>query len=132
MSFNIEMLPDEPIILMTVYTDFDPEHDMPVIESQLREMLDAAETTLDFVLNFSQVSLSLDQVISIINSVTRGENPLLHHPNMGKQARVTSNRMIQLAAKGLNSKAFGFLSVNVFETVDDALEYIRADEYAHE
>ena len=74
------------------------------------------------------VSMSISELIKTTSSITKGDEPIMKHPNMGKMAMVSSSNMMQLAAKGLNTEIFGFINMKIFEHLDDALAYVRSSE----
>ncbi|MEM6530801.1 MAG: hypothetical protein AAF653_21065, partial [Chloroflexota bacterium] len=58
---------------------------------------------------------------------TREEKPVFQHPMIEHLVFVTTNRALQMAAKGLNTATFGNVSIDVFETLDEALAFARHD-----
>ena len=69
--------------------------------------------------------MTLDDIVAGVNNLSRGESALWKHPNIKELIFVTTNTNIQMAAKGLNSLMFGNIQAEIFETREEALEYIH-------
>lgn len=71
-------------------------------------------------------TFDLSSVIAGANMSARGDNPIFHHPNTCSISYVTQSGVVALAAKGMDSKVFGHLKINVFGTLEEALAHVRA------
>jgi hypothetical protein len=125
-TYKIERLPGEPILIHTLLEGWSVADDMPVNIDQLIEHLDAADEPLYYIGDLSSgLRLSLQDVILAANRTARGSNALFHHPNLRELLMVTDLKLFELAARGLDSQAFGNVPVSVFQTLEEALEYAR-------
>jgi hypothetical protein len=123
---GIEKLPGEPILIHTLLEGWSVANDLHANIDQAMEHLDAADEPLYYIANFRRgMKLSLQDVIRAANQAARGSNTMLHHPNLREFLVVTDTRIIDLAAKGLDSEIFGNVPVSVFGTLEEALEYAR-------
>lgn len=125
MSFTVEKHPDLPCLIVTVLPGFRLKRDMPESDRLTLELLDAAGGPLFNVLDLTRARLSLSDVIDGANMGSRGSEPIWKDPRIRQTLIVTSSRVIELAAAGMNSPAFGNLNVGTFPTLDAALQYIR-------
>jgi hypothetical protein len=87
--------------------------------------LDSLDEPVYFINDTSAVDFDLATVIEGSNLVARGENPIFHHPNIRSVIYVTQSDLGALAAKGMDSNAFGNVDVKIFRTLDEALAYVR-------
>lgn len=126
-KITIDKLPDEPIVLVTVFNGYDFGNDMLESNKPSFELLDSQDSPVYWVLDMRQVKLGFEQLISSSSAMTRGEKPLWHHPMIRQTVIVTDAGMIKLAVKGLSSPTFGNLAVRVFGTVEEALDYARSN-----
>ncbi|MBI5961287.1 MAG: hypothetical protein HY866_21290 [Chloroflexi bacterium] len=127
MSFKVEKLSGEPIILSTIYPDYNLFEEIAISDQAAMDLLDAATQPMFMIIDL-QVQLDFGQITIGADIEARGSNPLWHHKNMRQVILVTTNKMVPLAAKGMASQLYGYVNVEVFETVDEALRYIRAQE----
>lgn len=91
------------------------------------EAIDNAPYDKVYLLDIFNFKITIDEIVAGANRVARGEKSLWHHPKLKQVIILTQDETLRLAAAGMASKAFGNLSVPVFATVDEAMEYIRAN-----
>jgi hypothetical protein len=125
-TFKIEILPGERIMIITLSAEYSVSRDLGKLNDESREMMDNAEAPLFCIMDFTLVSLTLNDIIGAANTSSRGQEPIMHHRNMLAFVAVTPNRMLQLAAKGLRSVTFGNVNALAFETMEEALAYVRS------
>ncbi len=125
-SSTLEQLPGEPIIVLTMYESFSAADDLPEVLDRLREMLDSAEEPIYFINETLQLKVSLSDIINAASLIARGEGAIYHHPNMKEVLVVTDKKLIGLSAEGLRSDLFGNVPISVFETLEEALDYVRS------
>jgi hypothetical protein len=124
--YTIEVLPDEPILVVSISEGFKIAEHMPHSIGDVRAVLDQAKEPLFYILDVTKLSLSLDEVIMAASLGARGEQPLWHHPMIREMMFVSPSILIKLAAQGLSAPTFGGLNARIFETLDEALAYARA------
>lgn len=126
MSYTIERLSDEPIV---VYTQGPATRDTQGIAETLDDIARALDEQTDKVFliwNVGSMTIELDDLIQSASKAGRGSNAVLHHTNVQENVYVVSNRMVKMAIKGLESATFGRAKVVMFDTLDEALGYCRA------
>ncbi len=126
MNYKVEALPGEPIIVTTLSAQSRIMEDMASSGAEVRALLDQAREPSFFIMDMSEMSVNLDDVILGANRGARGEYPLSQHPNLREMLFVSRSSMIKLAIQGLNTVTFGNLNVRVFDSLDDALAYARS------
>lgn len=126
MSFTIEVFPDEPILLCTFHQDFDMIGSLTLLSDQCNEALDAASEPLYMISDTLAYTFSVTALIAGANAATKGIKPPFFHPNVRKVVWVTDSRLLELGARGMNSPAFGNIDIEVFHTLEEALEYCRS------
>ncbi len=126
MSFHVEQLDEEPIILITLSSDFDPYTEGDSLTDQILSLLDQQPEPVYYITDFSNIRLSLEQLLYVASFVARGEKPVLHHPKIRCAILVTSDAMLSMSAQGLDSAVFGNVHMEVFSSLDDALDRARS------
>jgi hypothetical protein len=125
MSFRVERLAGEPILLVTVPEDFDVKNDLPAAIKQIREILDGSEEPVYHTHDVHPFQMSFDDMMAAMRLLTQGEMAILRHPNIREVLVAADDTMIRAAAKALALVPYGGLPVRVFETLDEALAYAR-------
>jgi hypothetical protein len=124
-TYTVEKLPDEPI-LYSLLSESWSASELPAVIDEVAAILDAADEPLFYINSIENVTMNIQELITSSSLAARGGGSILHHPNIREQVVVVQNKLLQLAAKGLDSAAFGHLSMKVFETEDEAFAYARA------
>jgi hypothetical protein len=106
MTYTIEKLPNEPIILHTLLA----EHSFSLHGEQsltdVFNMLDAQAVPVYLIFDMVEANFNLDDVMRAAN-VAMKQIKLLSHPNLREAVVVTHSRLIKLAADGMKSATFG-------------------------
>ena len=127
MSFTIERLPDEPIILFRVGEGYRITTDLDPAIAEIMQMLDALDERVYLVLDESlEPTPTMEELLIATQVLTRGENPLFHHPNIRVLLVITTDEVLRLSYQGAASEMFGQLHAEIFDTLDEALAYARA------
>ena len=127
MSYTVEFAEVEGILTATWYQGFDFKQHITNFVKEIEDILDAQSAPVYLIHAFDNVKLSFSDIISGASMASRGEASVFHHKMVKQVIFVTSDRTLRLAAKGLNNVSFGFVSVKVFETLDEALDFIRSE-----
>ncbi len=125
MSYHNELLPGEPIVVAHLHADFSLANETQSSIVETRRVLDSVDEPIFYILDLSNLTINIHDLISGTNSSSRGEDPLWHHPNIREFLVVSQSKLIQLAAAGLNSVSFGNLEAKMFGSLDEALAYCR-------
>lgn len=123
MSFKTEVLPDAPIIIHTHDAGTLTSEGVPEAMQELARLVGQQPQRIYLILDRSGVQMSMDDLIRIANSATRGPGAILHHPNVIESLIVVSNNFLKLGAMGMTSEAFGSARVRTFDHLDQALAY---------
>lgn len=128
MSYTLTALDDGHILLFEMHADFDVVNDLIAAS---REALEIVEHGPDRVV---MITDTREMKITGVNDLLQGANAarspeavaLSKHPKLFKSVSVIDNKMVTLAAKGLNSATFGYIDTTIFEDREKALAYARA------
>jgi len=124
MSFNVRKLPCEPI---TVYTAQSSDLDHMEQNNQIMlDMLDQLSAPVFHIADMRPIKLNVDSLMQLAASVAYGEHSVLRHPMIKELILVTDSRLIAMAGDGLSSDIYGNLPVKIFGSLDEALQYARA------
>ncbi len=124
MNYTVERLSDVPAILTTVSKDFEINRELEAMNRDTLAILDPAEVPLFLITNF-QVSLGIDDLFQSASTL-RKENSIWKHPNIRQVIVITEDPLLRLAAKGMGSPLLGGFNVKLFDSVEEALAYVRS------
>jgi hypothetical protein len=124
MSYTIEKLPNEPIIVQVLNEDYTFGNEAAPSMAELTKLLDAQPEPVWLIMDMSAISLSLDDAIQAASMSTQ-QFKLLKHRNAQESILVSDSRLIKLMAQGMNAPIFGNITLKTFETRGAALAYAR-------
>lgn len=127
MSYTLSSLDEGHILIFTMNNDFNLSVDPP---AYLQEAYERVENGPDRVVIITDATpmrnLNINDLVQAANGI---HNPaakrLNDHPKVIKNLRVINNKVLLLAAKGMNSAAFGFYEMSIFQSLEDALGHAR-------
>ena len=125
MTFTIELLPDEPIMLLTFSEDFKVGQHIAASDDATRALLDTVNEPVFNVLDLRKVSMSFDDIMLGSNTGARSSNPIWKDPRIRETLFVSNMSLVNIAVKGLRSATFNNIKAQAFSSVEDALAYAR-------
>ena len=123
MSYDITVLHKEHACISILHAGWDTPEAVAQHAQAFEDVLAATECPLFFIVDMSQVPITVEGVIRSANQMARGPNAPLHHPMCKGVALVTAERIAQLIARGLQTETFGNLNVRVCDSVEEALTH---------
>jgi len=125
--YKIEKLPGEAIVVFTARENFKIKDHVEQSMADAWEYLDAQPEVVYYVNDLSrQTKPSLDDLMVAASALARGSSALYRHSKIRNVIAVTTDALLRLAYKGASAEVFGRLQIEVFGTLDEALEYIRS------
>jgi hypothetical protein len=124
MSYSVEKLPNEPVVLSVLYADHNVAIEGEQSLMDTLKVLDAQRNPVYLVLDILEMNFRLDDAIQAVSMATQ-QNQVFKHPRIIETVAVTNSRLMQLVAKGMKSATFGNLNIRVFDSRSAALAYAR-------
>lgn len=126
-NYSVERLPDEPIIIGIFHDTFSLKEDVDPYISEVQALFDELGTGFFYVNDTRNLHVNLFQDLLVaVNKATRGLGAVLRHPGMEEYILVTTDKLLQMSARGLRAEVFGGIPATVFETIEEAMEYARS------
>ncbi len=125
MTFELNYYENENIIVEIMNDDFTLKEDLPVSIQQVGEILDSVETPHCFIIDATKLKMKFGDMVMGGAIVTRGDSAVFKHPNLTQLVVVTTSDLIETVAKAYSQAQYGSLSVRVFGSLDEAVEYAR-------
>lgn len=125
MSYTIESLPGEAIVLIRIDpSDHSPESAQKFAQ-ELTTLLDA-QTTPVYLINIMPAGYSFDMTDLLEGTrLIRAQTEVYRHANVAGLVAVTRDETLKAAYQGLSHEAFGGLYVTACDTLDEALAHAR-------
>ncbi len=125
MFHDVTLLPEERICIVTFHEGWDTPEGIEARADDVLRILEETRDPLYFIMDLSQVRMTVDGVMQSANRMTRGPNAPFHHPMCRAVALVTSERIAKMVALGLQTEAFGHVNVCACNNLAEALEHAR-------
>ncbi|HEC22198.1 MAG TPA: hypothetical protein ENI95_04705 [Chloroflexi bacterium] len=122
MSFTMQRLPDEPILIVTRF-DAVPS-DLPDIFRLSLELKKEIEGTVYRIHDLSRIDLDFSTMVEgMANASAKCEGSM--RDSRFRDILVGSHELIQLASAAFQQKQYGGLTIPLFESLEEAVEYAR-------
>lgn len=127
MPFKVEMLPDEPIVLVSVTEPFDLKADIHAFVDDLLSALDRASQPVYEVMDVRALKLSFSTIVDALALTTRSDSVkrIDKHPKLKAWIIVLDNDLLRIGANALGQDQYGGKAVPIFPTLEQALDYAR-------
>ena len=122
MYYTLTSMPEHNVHVFTFQEGWDTPAGVEARAADIQRILREAQKPVFLVMDVSQVPITVEGVIRSSNRLARGPNAPFHHPMCKGVALVTTERIAQLIARGLQTETFGNLRVCVCDSVEEALE----------
>lgn len=125
MSYSIEKLPDDPIVILTTNVDNTPQPDLATVYAQLTTILDQSTEPITIIQDLRQLENA--DWDAIIRSASASID-FHKHPHLGMALMVTTDELYKVATAGLDSEVFGYQKVLIFDSIESAVAYARENQ----
>jgi hypothetical protein len=125
MSFKVERLPGEPIVVTILFEDFDLKSEIVLANKAEHDLFDASPEPVFMIVVF-RARQTLDEMMQGASVAGREKGAVLHHPNVREVMFVSREKAVHMLAQGLATEIYGNVPVKAFDTLDDALGYARS------
>ncbi len=125
-AYRFELLQEPRVLLFTTTEAYSVADHLTTTNRTLIEYLDAQDEPIPVIIDALLVSIGLDDVISGATQVARGATAPYHHPKLKKLVLVSTDKLLVLSYRGLNSPIFGNIDVKTCTTLEDAMNFVRS------
>ena len=127
MSYSIDLLSDLPVLLTKWEASFDFKEEFRKYSNEVKTLLDSLTTPLYYAIDLADFKLeSMDDLMLSVELATRSGNSNFHHSMVKAIIWITTDETWKMTAKGLKHAIYGALDIAVFDTVDDALDFVHS------
>jgi hypothetical protein len=124
MSYSIEKLPNEPILLCVMNADYSTAAEAEHFIGGIMKALDNEHEHVYLIMDALAATVSFEDALYGTRLVTQ-QLQLFKHEKIQESIVVTSRRFLQLVVQGLNNPIFGNIQIQHFESSTEAVAYAR-------
>jgi hypothetical protein len=125
MTYQYEIVSDKPAVILTLEKDFNFKTDLEIATPEALDILNQCAEPVFWVVHVL-APMDVEDLLLSTAEVSRGPNAVWRHPMIKEVLLISPQAIVQASAPALSSDMFGNLNVRLFESLDDALAYIRA------
>jgi len=127
MTFDVKKLPDAPAVIGSWYEGFKFMEHGDEYSKEANAVLDEQKEPVFYILDMSELhTISVNGVMEVANRGAKVFTSSHHHAMNRETIIVSQKNIIKLAVKGVASPAFGNMEIKLFETLDEALNYVKS------
>lgn len=125
-TYSIKMHPTLPAVVIAATDEFTFQKDFPVFRAEMTRLFDSLSEPVYYVMDLRRLHFDMGEIAQSTNLATRLDNPNFHHRNVRQVIFISADPIWETVAEGLNDEIFGRLIIPVFQTVEDALDYVES------
>lgn len=126
MPYKLEKLPGEPVLVFTIWGDFDLAKNQAQIAQKVAQLIAEIDGDYYMIDDYSGLSnVNFGDMVAVMAEQSKQDltgsvnDPRAHHVLVG------SNSLIEFAAKSFNQEQYGGVALPIFTSLDDALNHVR-------
>lgn len=128
MPFEIVLNDNPKTIVVLCQPGLDVTTELETMVSEILEVAEQQDQPSVLVVDLHIIEFRLDDMIMAANRARKGEKSVFRHPMISKVIFISQSKLVQLSARGLNSATFGNLHVDVYPSVDAALNDLQSEQ----
>jgi len=126
MYFNVKKMPDAPVVIGSWYEGFKFVEHGAQYSQAANAILDEQQAPVFYIIDMSHLlTISVAGVVEVAHTGANVLTSSHRHPMNRETILVSDKSMVKLAVKGMSSAAFGHMNIRLFETLEEAQDYIK-------
>ncbi|NDJ75067.1 MAG: hypothetical protein GYB65_02315 [Chloroflexi bacterium] len=125
LSHTVEKLPNDPVIVAYLHADLDPQAEYAALAADIRKLLDRQTEPVFYITDFTEATFDIGDILMASSRAAASGGGNFHHPNVKEVIFVSPAELVHFTAQGFRADAFGNVIINAFNTLDEALDYVR-------
>jgi hypothetical protein len=124
MSYRLEQLPDEPIIVLSLLSDSSLREQISDSAEEATLLIEeAAEEWVYLIYDVRNLRPNFSDLVGALGQATKATN-LFKNPRL-RTVVVGSGPLVEMGVKALSQEQYGGRPAPLFETVEEAIDYAR-------
>jgi hypothetical protein len=123
MPYEVKILPNEPVVFISIVPPFDPINDVSQAYSTAAQLSQSIPGTVFMLSDVSTLSLSLDDLINGLGMLRH----ILPKEDRFRFIAVTSDELAKFGVQAMKQAQYGKTDIRVFPSLNEALTHIHAE-----
>ena len=126
MYFDVKKMPDAPVVIGSWYEGFKFVEQGAQYDQEANAILDEQQDPVFYIIDMSQlITISIEGIVEVAHTGAKVLTSAHRHPMNRETILVSNKSIVKLAVKGMASAAFGYMNIRLFETLEEAQDYIK-------
>ena len=126
MYFDVKKMPDAPVVIGSWLEGFKFVDHGAQYAKEANAVLDEQTTPVFYIIDMSQLqTISVEGIVEVAHTGANVFTSNHRHPMNRETILISKKSIVKLAVKGVASSAFGNMKIKLFETLEEAIEYIK-------
>lgn len=126
MTYTVKKLPDQPVLILTLLQGYDITRDFPQSYAEVYRFLETTDEPVYYIVDLSETAIDMNLILEGIKRTSVNTRGTFRHPMTRGVIFVTPDAIAGSVAAGLSHETFGNIEARVFDSLDDALDYVQA------
>jgi len=126
MNYSVEVLSDLPVMLVRFEAAFGTAEDIESYIQEVKSVYSNLDRKVYDLTDVTKLDLSFVKVMEFLRVVLRSENRIPENSMRLGSVVITTSHFQRAMIKGLRSATFGNIQIEVFDSLDAALTWVRA------
>lgn len=125
MKHSIEVMTDLPVVIVQFEEGFGSAEDIQAYVEEIGQTYETLDKKVYNITDTTNLNLTFDKVMEFLRVSMRSDYNLASHPMKLGNIVITTSTFYNAVIKGLRSASFGNMNIEVFDSVDAALKWVR-------
>jgi hypothetical protein len=116
---------DKNVVIATCSDAFQISREITLLIDAIINLVETQTDPVDLIMDIRSASMGLDDIIMAANHARKNERSVFRHPQISRVVVISTSKLVELGAKGINSPAFGNRLIFVAASVEEGLAMLR-------
>lgn len=130
MKFKVERLPNEPILIVTIYKEYVVGRDSAEIVQTVDSKIGKDEAGLYSIYDLREMKMTFGELVLALSNQSQKAPGAMADPRT-QAIIVGASELVRFGAEAFKQEQYGNLKFPLFETLDEALGYARTEVLKH-
>lgn len=125
MSYTIDVREDLSTVVITFHEGFSGEDQIKAYTQEIFDIYENFDQPYYQISDISEMKLDFNDVMTFIKEGVVGKQSITKHVHNKGIVIITESRFYQMTIKGLNTASFGNLKMEIFSSIEEALNWVH-------
>jgi hypothetical protein len=124
-SITVAWNDDKRVVIATCNDEFEISREITLLIDAIIDLVETQANPVDLIMDIRSASIGIDDVIMAANHARKNERSVFKHPQISRVVCISTSKLVELGAKGINSPVFGNRMIFVAASIDEGLAALR-------